>query len=219
MAVVASTIINKAEIVLQDTTNVRWAEAELLGWLNDGQKEIVLHKPDASVTTESLALVAGTKQALPTGGIRLIDCIRNMGTNGTTAGNSVRLIDRHILDAQVQDWHSEAAAAVVKHFCFDERNPKVFYVYPQSTATNYLEIVYSSAPADCATVSADITIDDIYQNVLLDYILYRAYQKDADYASNDSRVKRFYAAFLTALGKMDELEVAIDPNNSPSRGV
>ena len=43
-------LIDRAETVLQDTTNTRWAQAELLGYLNDAQREIVMQRPDAKVT-------------------------------------------------------------------------------------------------------------------------------------------------------------------------
>lgn len=70
--ILASSIITKAATLLQDPTNVRWPADELLGWLNDGQREIVLQKPDAYSINEAVKLAAGTKQALPAAGIRLL---------------------------------------------------------------------------------------------------------------------------------------------------
>lgn len=215
MTVAVNDLIDKAEIILQDTTNVRWTAVELIGWLNNGQNEIVLYKPDASVTNAAVVCIEGTKQTIPAAtGIRLIDVVRNMGTNGTTPGNAVRLISREILDAQVPGWHSVTGSATAQHYIFDDRDPKNFYVYPPqpSSSFGYLELVYSSSPT-AAAADGNIALDDVYQSVLLDYILYRAYQKDADYASNDARSKGYYQAFLQALGIMDKVEQVNDPNN------
>lgn len=212
--ITAQQIIDKVEIILQDTTNVRWAEAELLGWLNDGQREIVLLRPEAFAKNESKQLTVGTKQALPATGIVLIDVVRNMGTNGSTPGNAVRVVSREILDAQNPAWHVDASSLVVKHYMFDPRDPKNFYIYPKSDGTNYVEIVYSSAPTDVAAVGSTITLDDIFMGPLMDYILYRAYSKDAEYTGNAQRAAAHYQMFTNALAAKGATIMAVNPNLS-----
>lgn len=208
----ASSIISKAQIIIQDTTGVRWPDTELLGWLNEGQREIVMLKPDASVKNESLALVAGTKQAIPSSGIILISVVRNMGVNGTTPGNAVRSIKRNVLDEQLPNWHASTASAVVIYVVTDPRNPKVFYTYPPQPAVNpgQVEIIYSAAPTDVAAVGNAISIDDIYSGSLLDYCLFRAYSKDAEYAGNENRAMAHYQKFMETLGAKEKVESATE---------
>jgi hypothetical protein len=43
-------IISRVQDTLQDTTSVRWPEAELLRYINDAQREIVNFRPEASAT-------------------------------------------------------------------------------------------------------------------------------------------------------------------------
>lgn len=213
----AQSIIDKAATILQDATNVRWTSNELLGWLNDGQRQIALMRPDASVTTGNVTLVSGTKQSLPAGGLRLLDVVRNMGVGGATAGDAVRLVDREILDTQVPGWHYTTASTTIKHFIFDGRNPKVFYVYPPATGTSpTVEAIYSVSPSDVAAAGNTITLDDIYQNPLLDWVLYRAFSKDAEYAANEELAKKHVSAFMAALGAKTEVDIATSPNkNAP----
>lgn len=209
-----NSIINRAGTLIQDATNVRWPTAELLGWLNDGQREVVLHRPEASVKNQSISLVAdSTKQALPTDGILLIDIIRNMGTAGATSGRAVRLTSREVLDAQKPTWHSDAnALGYVQHFVYDPRDPKTFYIYPKAPATAWhLEIVYSASPTD-GVEGGVIQIDDIYGNALLDYVLYRAYSKDAEYAANAQLAIAHYQAFAGALGIKTQIDFGRNPN-------
>jgi len=210
----AQNIVDRAETILQDTTNVRWASTELLQWLNDGQREVVLLKPDANPVNESVQMTAGTKQTIPATGVQLIDVVRNMGDNGTTVGDVITFLKRNVLDSGNRDWHAESQDSAHDHFCFDERDPKHFYVYPPSDGANYVEIVYSAAPADIA-IDATITLDDVYANALLDYILYRAYSKDAEFAANAQRAAMAYAAFLRSLGMREEAEKIYDPAKQP----
>lgn len=212
----AQSIIDKAETILQDSTNVRWTEDELLGWLNDGQRQIALIRPDSSVTTANVTLVAGTKQTLPSAGLRLIDVIRNMGVGGATEGDAVRLVDREVLDAQRPGWHAETESSSVKHYVFDARNPKTFYVYPPAVVNSTVEAIYSVAPTDCATVASTIAVDDTYQNPLLDWVLYRAFSKDAEYAANQELAVKHLTAFTSALGVKTEVDMATSPGrNAP----
>lgn len=156
MAIASQSIIDRAEIILQDTTNVRWSESELIGWLNDGQREIVLLRPSANTINSAVQLVAGTKQSLPAGGLQLVKITRNMGTTGTDAGNMISSALQMDMDAVNPNWHSEAAKAIVKNYIYDERDPRVFYVYPQqpSSSRGYVEMVYSKPPVNVSTTGS-----------------------------------------------------------------
>jgi len=221
--ILASDIVNRARKIIQDDTGIRWPDAECLDWLNDGQREIVLLRPEANVVNATVALIAGTKQTIPATGIQLLDIVRNMvGAGMLTPGRVIRLVDREVLDSTIPAWHSDAAAAngEVQHYIFDGRDPKTFYVYPQAPAVpNGLEIVYSASPTDVATVAGAIAIDDIYANALLDYILYRSYSKDAEFSGNAQRAVGHYSAFGNSLGLKLKADISVNPNNNagPSR--
>lgn len=208
-------LVLRAATLIQDATNIRWPTSELIDWLNDGQREIVLLKPQASVKNESVALAANSsKQTIPASGVMLIDVTRNMGSAGNTPGEAIRITSREVLDAQRPSWHSDANAdGKVKHYMFDPRDPKTFYVYPKAPASSlHVEVVYSASPTDCSAGGV-IQIDDIYANALLDYILYRAYSKDAEYAQNAQLAIAHYSAFSNSLGVKTQNELAQNPSS------
>ena len=219
MTIAAQSIIRRCVETLQDTTSIRWPVAELVRYLNDGQREIIVHRPDAMVTNASQTLVSGSKQSIPTNGTKLIDVVRN------TSGNkkAVRLCSREILDAQSPSWHALTGVTEVKHYMFDPRDPKTFYVYPPAAASGAsVELVYSAMPtdvtepaegADYTAVSGNISVPDIYGNVLQDYVLYRAYMKDSQYAGNAGRATAHYSAFANALGIEIKATVGVAPTS------
>lgn len=215
--ILASAIITKARDILQDLTAVRWTDAEALRWLSEGQRFITMQRPDANPVLANLTMVAGTKQTLPTAAMRLLDVVRNMGVGGATPGAPISLVDRQVLDAQVADWHTQTGVTSFKHYVYDQRNPKTLYVYPPASATSpTIEIIYSAVPAEIATVGTAIGIDDIYEPVLLDYFLYRALSKDAEYAGNIERAKLYFVAVNGSLGLKTTVDMATSPNkNAP----
>jgi len=214
-------LLSRIQDTLQDTTSVRWPEAELLRYINDAQREIVNFRPESSATTTNVQLVSGTKQALPSGGLRLIKITRNMnGTSSSATGKrAIRIVNVDILNTQEPDWNDPtvsgdaAHGTVVKHYIYDEDDPRNYYVYPGVSGKAYVELVYSAAPTDLANTSATISVDDIYANAIIDFVLYRAYMKDAEYAGNAQRAQNHYQLFTASIGQGGQSAMLLDPNN------
>ena len=210
------TIINDASIQLNDA-GVRWTVPELLSYANRGELEIATLVPNSNTATVSMKLAAGAKQAAPSDSIRLIEFVRNMGADGLTAGYAIRQIERKVMDRYVPSWSSDTPATTVVHAMYDaEDNNAVFYVWPpQPVAPQYIEIIYSQIPAIIlnALPGTRITIADYYTNALLDYILYRAFDKDSDSANQSARSQAHYQTFVSAIGA--KFTADTNANNTP----
>lgn len=210
--ITCQSLIDKAQIVLQDVSGERWDDNELLGWLNDGQRAIVLLKPTSYVVTAAVRLVAGTKQTLPADGVQLFDVVRNMGTNGTQPGRAVRLTDRDNLDTRVPNWHSMDPTDEVRHYMASATNPKTFYVYPPNTGNGWVEEAYGAVPP-AVTLGGTISLDDIYATALIDYMLYRAFSKDTEFG-DPVRANSYLNSHLTAIAGKARVEGGANPNNT-----
>ena len=152
MAITAQSIVHRVVDILQDTTSVRWPVSELVRYLNDGQREVVLYRPDATIKSATVACVAGAKQSLPTDGAKLIDVIRNSASAGTN--KAVRMVAREVLDAQIPNWYGLTGELDVVHFTYDPRDPKTFFVYPPALTTTRVDITYSAFPTDITEPAA-----------------------------------------------------------------
>lgn len=224
MSVTVQSVIDRVQTTLQDTTGVRWpVVSELVLWVNDAQREVALLKPDASAKNETVTLVTGTKQSIPTGGNRLLRAVRNMSaaSNGT-GKRSVRLVSREVLDAQTPDWHDPTVTGdaahtnIIKHYIYDEANPRNFYVYPGVSGSSYLEIIYSANPST-VTQSDNLDIPDIYANAVMNYVLYMAYMKDAEYAGNSQRAANHYQLFTASVTGKGQVDALTTPNLEAAR--
>jgi len=61
-------------------------------------------------------------------------------------------------------------------------------------------------------------LDDVYSNSILDYILYRSYQKDSEFAGNAERSMMHYRSFANALGVKTNADAVITPTpQTPDR--
>jgi len=214
-------VVKRVEDLLQDT-NVRWPRLELQNWINESYLQIVLMRPDANSKTATLTCVAGTRQTLaasfPTG-LRLLDVVRNLATSSSK--KVVRLINRSVLDDQRPSWHGETNTVNIQNYTFDARQPKEFFVYPPATTAAQVEIVYADAPGAHTLSEADlnpagssteiIKLDDTYLSSIIDWVLYRAFSKDAEYAANTQRAVSHNQAFMSGIGVKTQSDVSSSP--------
>lgn len=207
----ASEVIAPVAEVLQDQSNVTWTQAQLLNWLNDAQRTVALVRPDASAITGNITLQSGTKQALPTKGLRLLAVIRNMGKDGSTPGPVVRLVDRNTLDTATPNWHSAKGATLIREYVIDDRDPMTFWVSPPSDGKGKIEATYAVSPQKITTISDDVSIPSNYVPALIEWMLYRCFSRDSEQTPNYARAAGHFQAFFQLLGTKTQADLAVSP--------
>lgn len=209
----AQVIITAARKLLGDRSGVRWSDADLLEWLNGGQRQVVAVRPDAKSKKATMALVAGIEQALPTDGTRLLSVLHNMRTVGetTSPGRVITLVNRDELNMIDVNWTASTPSTTVQHYIYDDDAPKSFEVWPPAVAGIKARINYAVIPTECATVAASIDLDDIYEGPLIDWVCYRGFMQDSDDTQDGTRAANHLAAFMQALTGKSQSDQAYVP--------
>lgn len=198
-----SDLINRCNRLLhqEEGAPVRWPADELVQWLNDGYAAIVSARPDANSVTAPVNLVAGVLQSIPKGAHALISVVRNTAESST--GAAVQAITRATLDRMARDWARHDPSVSID-LVVPDADPKRFYVYPPAQQGAQIETVYSIVPepheAYVTSKNDQLKLDITYMPALIDYVVYRALSKDADFAGNANRAQQHYAAFAAAIG-------------------
>jgi hypothetical protein len=190
MTIAVNDLLSRAGVLLNDVAERRWPATEKLGWLNDGARALVTFKPDACVKTIDVALVAGAKQALPADAVVVIEM-----RSATQA--PVLPCDKTALDAFAAGWTVKPTASTVKNYMTSPNDPQVFWVYPaQNDTPATLKVTYSAYPV-AAVAGGTINVIDGYYDRLLNYILYRAMSKDAEFAGSAEMAASYYKLFVS----------------------
>lgn len=197
-------LVQRAQTILQDANGTRWDEAELLGWFNDGRRELSVYRPTEFARRTAVVLEAGTLQRLPVGAFLLLRVAANLrSTSPRIAGRVVTQVERRILDAMHPGWEDTEVfpeAAEVRHYCYDDNEPLAFSVFPANDGTGQVELLACFEPGTATSVDTATGVRDVFNNALLDYMLYRAFDKDSDHPGNAERSAKHYAAFTAAIG-------------------
>ncbi len=197
-------LVDLVTVNLQDSGNDNWTETNLINWYNLACRETVTLAPDANTVITTMKLASGVKQSVPAGTIKLLNVIRNMGTDGETAGPAVNPTTVQLMQAFDRDWDQATATEAIKNWM--PESALTWYCYPPSDGTGYVEIEIAKPP-DQVTYDADgdwenelVGVTDRYVNAIFNWILYQAYKKDSDYPGNENRASGYYQAFLNAVG-------------------
>ena len=211
MAFTAQSVADLAWTELQDAGGVRWPASDMIGWLNLFLIDLAVNRPDAVSKAAPLVLAAGIRQALPADGVKLLE------VTGVTGGRYMsKVADRHMLDASAPRWRTMPQTKTLRHFLYDEREPRVFEVYPPAAAGTSVDIVYAAKPAAIAALADNLPVPDIFQGAALDYLLFRCFSKDAEYAGDANRASGHLQLFAQALGIELKATILSAPNRRGS---
>jgi len=193
-------ILDAAELY-GDTAYDRISTTTWIKYLNAAVRTLILVRPDAGAVTESVQLVAGIKQTLPTAALRLLDIGRNMGADGLTAGKIVTPSDRKHIDYANLLWPAGTGETYVENFSYDYQIPRVFYVTPPVHAVTAVQVEMSTSqlPTAMTTTGSDDGIEDIFFEAIIQFILYKALSAD-DESIDSAKAQQHFTNFTTLLG-------------------
>lgn len=205
MAILVSELLDNVREVIQDGLAVRWSDAELIDYLNDAVRSAIMIKPDINPITEVFVCVEGYKQnwsSLTTELVQLLDVISNTTAGGGTE-TPITFVKRNVMDLELPTWRTAPLNTTIQHYMYDPRQRDVFYVYPPAQAGATIEVCYTGVPDLATDVTDEVPLIDIYAPALTNYVIWRAYTKDSDFAGNIQLAGGYYSAFFQLItGKM-----------------
>lgn len=208
----AKEVIGKARVILQDEGLDYWPKDELAGWLSDGRKEAYALRPDLFQSTESMQLSKGFVQKLPNGSRRLLSVNRNVTH---PRGREITVVKAGDLAKSRPSWRSMAESAEILHYMYDDMQPEVFYVYPPARDAVVVEINYAKLPEEITSddSTAELKQEGEYASGLIDFVLYRAFLKEADTTpAFMERAMQHYTKFNSAFSGTVATQVVTSPN-------
>lgn len=199
----AQNVITRVRNLIMDTGSVRWADAEMLDWINDGQREIARIQPTAYPKRVDGVLLAGVHQSLAglgvTDGHAVLDVLCNVSA-ADAVGRAITSTSRNLLDRQSPSWW-QATGTEVRHWIPEPATPKEFYVFPAlSPLGDKVRLIYAAVPPAVTLTTDTIPLDEVYIVALGYYVAFRAYSKDVE-VSSQAAAAGYYTLFLQALGK------------------
>lgn len=195
-------IVRDAQTTLQDDGE-RWPAKELVGYVDDALKAILTYRPELFAVEEDYTPVPGARQVLPPEVARLLD----VPCNATGSMRAITLADETLLRASRSKWRT-ATQGEFLHFTLTISEPRVFNLYPPPGPNPLpVRVLVARYPAplpeptttDHSGVTGELPILPEWAISIYHYVLFRAYSKDAEFASNAAMAANHFQIFNTTL--------------------
>jgi len=209
-----SFVINQVRQTLNDPNAVVWSNTVLINALNEALQALVSYRPDAASYTAMMLLVAGTRQTLPSDGVRLLKVIRNKGISGLSdAGRAIRKADMLVQDALLPDWHLTNGQTVIDEYFYDPLQPKEFYVYPPAPVSPQIgiDISYVRVLPTITATTDTFPVDDYFAPAIQEWMLYSCWRGDDEQSPNYSAAQAHLQTFFNLLQVKANSDVASSP--------
>lgn len=210
-----SVILQNVNFVLDDPNDTRFSLPQKIAAMNSALQALISYRPDAASYTTMMLLVAGTRQTLPSDGVRLLKVIRNRGQSGLSdAGRAIRKADMLVQDALIPDWHETTGQTVVDEYFYDSITPKDFYVYPPAPVSPVIgvDISYVRVLPTITAGTDTLPVDDYFAPAIQEWMLYSLWCGD-DQNPNYAVARSHQSTFFQLLQIKASSDGAVNPKS------
>jgi hypothetical protein len=211
-----SVILQNVNFVLDDPNDVKYSLTQKIAAINSALQALVSYRPDAASYTTMMLLVAGTRQTIPSDGVRLLKVIRNRGQSGLSdAGRAIRKADMLVQDALIPDWHETTGQTVIDEYFYDSITPKDFYVYPPAPVSPVIgvDISYVRVLPTITAGSDTLPVDDYFAPALQEWMLYSLWCGDDEQNPNYAAARSHQQTFFQLLQIKASSDGAVNPKS------
>lgn len=197
---------------LRDPGFIRWPLAELCDYYNDAVRAIILIRPDAGAVTERITAIAGAHQHLPPGTVQLLEI------TGITDGRALSAASRQELNTSYPHWRQMHGSP--ERYIYSGQTPREYWLFPAPQQEIMLDAVLVRIPDPVLLTDLNgatpVAPGDAWVNPLLDWMLYRAFSKDADQGAQLQLAMQHYQAFSDQLNLKTRADGVSTPPVPPS---
>ena len=180
---VGSDVANAVRRQFGDESGVQVKDADFLRWINDGQRSIVAKN---KVLKGKATLAATPGQAdydMPAARIANIESIHinNIPIPGLSYPDMEKYIEDHpYLTA-------DATGTPVLWYQWGG----LITLWPTPTQADMISLLYTAFPPELTSLSEALSLPDKYFNVLIDYVLSKAYELDEEFDASSFKSQQY----------------------------
>jgi hypothetical protein len=186
-ALTSTDIGTRVKRIFGDTANVQINDSDIVMWINDAMREIVMQHEGLFQTTSTLPSVAGTNQyTLPTDLLSLQEIAYRDGVSGAYYG--LRFLSAEGLDQATPDWTDTTSTGTPAYYARGDSGKFFIVPTPDTSVANGIQITYSKYATDISGLtSTALPFPEYYHQTILEYCLMKAYEMDENWEATDRK--------------------------------
>lgn len=176
---IVSDIAMRVKRTFGDESGVQITDDDIIRWINDGQRAIVLQNETLLEATATVASVAGQAEyALP------VDLLIPRGVSfkgvGGLSYRPLVSLTRNEFNSQVDGWDGSANGTGTPEIFMLFANKVMFYPIPSTSTAAAIKFFYNQKPVPVVGQMDTPGLPELYHETLVKYVLLQAYEMDED---------------------------------------
>ena len=193
-------VMERAKRIFGDESAVQLTDADIFRWINDAQREIVMHNEGLLEKITTIDVVDGQDEYTFPADLLILRSIRYKN-NDMVSYTNLGYMTLQEFDAFIDGWDGTL---------YGKGNPQVYTTYedtifvfpaPHQDVTAGLKILYSRKPVDVSDSLDPLDLPEAYHNAIVKYVLTKAYEMDEDYESSGMQFTQFQNDVSTLMNR------------------
>lgn len=197
---IVSDIMTRVKRQFGDESGVQVTDADIIRWINDGQRRIVMHNEGLLETTALANLTENVQDySLPTD--LLIFRALSIKVTGDHTYRHVKGLDFPKFNEYIDGWDGDESYRGIPLVYTLFAGKIRFYPIPDQTVSNGIKIYYNRKPTDVASGSDAIDLPILYHETVATYCLQQAHEMDEDYDAAGMKASEMSTDLTTLRGR------------------
>jgi hypothetical protein len=180
-------VITRLQRQFGDEASVQVTPADVIRWINDCQREVVMQHENLFQATGTIDTVAGTNvYPLPTDAIS-IQLLEGRDTVDSSYFQ-LRYLSPEALAQEVPDYSASSGTPVFYTRGAAEGNLTLIPT-PDSSITGGIRLQYSRYSQDVSSATDALDLPEYYHQVVLEFCLMKAYEMDENWEAADRKAQ------------------------------
>jgi hypothetical protein len=183
-----------------DESGVQVTDADIIRWINDGQRRIVMHNEGLLETTALRDLTKDVQEYDLPADLLIFRAI-SLKVTGDTTYRHIKGLDFSKFNEYIDGWDGDTLNRAVPLVYTLFAGKIRFYPIPNQTVTNGIKIYYNRKPTDVTGSSSAIDLPLLYHETVATYCLQQAHEMDEDYDAAGMKASEMSTDLTTLRGR------------------
>lgn len=168
-----------------DSSGAQLADASILSWINDGQREIVNSNPILRATKITDVVTGQSDYSFPNDKVLSIEALYISGYPLTNLSPQAA---REFIQSQDP---SKLLTSDRPEIWYERAGIITLFPVPSKTITNGLKLEYIKNPVALSALGSTLSVPDRYFNELVSYVIAQALEMDENYDASNMKLRQF----------------------------
>lgn len=207
MATALDVVDRVREILNDNATAYRYADATLWDYITLAQREVLKYKPEANARVANFTFASTNARQRLNAALyyRILRVDANIDTSlGNAVGSAIRTVERDLFDTFYTMWPVSTVAGAngsrYKVSVMDASDPLAFWIFPRPVLGEGVQITAVPIPAEIVNSASALTLNDMYIPALADFVCHMCMRSE-EHAESEANAATYHQSFLAYLGQ------------------